>query len=85
MAVCGLTVDENFFVATRDEEWIQEHIEMLRKAFDEITVTRGDELGIVGMQLRIDRSQECAVLTQPKWESKVIKELESKERLLVRL
>jgi hypothetical protein len=43
-----------FLGAARHEGWIQEHIEMLRKAFNEITVTSGDELGIVGMQFKMD-------------------------------
>jgi hypothetical protein len=68
-------VDDIFFVATRHEGWIKEHIEMLHKAFDETKITGGDELGIVGMQLKMDHDQKCAILTQPKWEKRWLRNL----------
>jgi hypothetical protein len=52
-AICGLTVDDNFFAATKDEVWINDQVEMLRVAFMEVTVTRGNEIGIVGIHLKI--------------------------------
>jgi hypothetical protein len=45
-AICRLTVDDGFFVATRDKEWIEEQANMLHRAFKEVTVTQGDEIGI---------------------------------------
>jgi hypothetical protein len=75
-AICGLTVDDGFFVATRDKEWIKEQANMLRRAFKEVTVTQGDEIGIVGMHLKMDRENKQAVLSQPKWEQKVINEFQ---------
>jgi hypothetical protein len=53
---------------------------MLRKAFKEVTVTRGDELGIVGMHLKMDRKNKRAVLSQPKWKQKVIREFETSRK-----
>ncbi len=46
--------------------------EMLRVAFKEVIVTRSDEIGIVGIHLKMDREKKEAVLSQPKWEQKVI-------------
>ena len=71
IAICGLTVDDFFQTSTKDEEWIQEHIMMLHNAFDEVTFSHGDELGIIGMQVKMDRKHKAAILTQPKWEQKV--------------
>jgi hypothetical protein len=73
-AICGLTVDDNFFAATKDEIWIDDQVEMLRAAFKEVTVSRGEEIGIVGMHLKMDREKKEAILSQPKWEQKVIRE-----------
>jgi hypothetical protein len=69
-----------FFAATRHEGWLIEHIEMLRNTFDEITITHGDELGIVGMHLKMDHDKKCAILTQPKWEKKVLKEFKVEKK-----
>ena len=44
---------------------------MLHNAFDEVTFSRGDGLGIIGMQVKMDRKHKAAILTQPKWEQKV--------------
>jgi len=79
-AICGLTVDDGFFAATRDEAWITEQIEMLRREFKESTVTRGDKIGIVGMHLKMDRKNKRAILSQPKWEQKVIHEFETSKK-----
>ncbi len=49
---------------------------MLHKVFNEITVACGDELGTVGMQVKIDRNQKVAILAQPKWENNVLKKFE---------
>lgn len=76
VAMCGLTVDDCLFAAMRNEEWIKEHIDMLYKVFNEITVVCGDELGIVGMQVKIDRNQKVAILAQPKWENNVLKKFD---------
>jgi hypothetical protein len=79
-AICGLTVDDGFFAATRDEGWIEEQVDMLRRAFKDVTVTRGDELGIIGMHLKMDRKNKRAILSQPKWEQKVIHEFETSRK-----
>jgi hypothetical protein len=75
--ICGLTADDGFFAATRDKVWIEEQVNMLRKAFKEVTVTQGDELGIIGMHLKMDRKNKRAILSEPKWEQKVIREFET--------
>jgi hypothetical protein len=76
-AICGLMVDDGFFAATRDKVWIEEQVNMLRIAFKEVTVTQRDELGIIGMHLKMDRKNKRAILSQPKWEQKVICEFET--------
>jgi hypothetical protein len=58
LAICGITVDDGFFASTRDEKWIAQQVEMLWKAFKEIMVKRRDEIGIVGMNVRMDRKKQ---------------------------
>jgi hypothetical protein len=44
---------------------------MLREAFEEVTVERGDELGIIGIQVKMDRLRKRVVLSQKKFVDKV--------------
>ena len=46
-AYCAITVDDCFYVITRDEDWINESINMLKAAFEELTVERGDSIIIL--------------------------------------
>ena len=39
---------------------------MLKDAFEEVTVESGDELGLVGMQISMNRVKKQVVLTPPK-------------------
>ena len=41
ISYCAITVDDCFFAATRDQEWIQSQVDMLRTAFEELTLERG--------------------------------------------
>ena len=34
-------MDDCFFAATRDQEWIQSQVDMLKTAFEELTLERG--------------------------------------------
>jgi len=66
LALCGTTVYDCLFACTRDDKWIEEQIKMLKDAFDEVTVESGDELGLVGMQISMNRVKKQVVLTPPK-------------------
>ncbi len=76
VAYCAVTVDDGLFAATGDEEWIKQQIEMLRKAYIDITVEQGDEIGVIGMQVRMDRQSKKVIVTQPKWVQQVIDKFE---------
>jgi hypothetical protein len=65
-------VDDCFFVATCDEEWITAQSSMLKDKYHEITVQRGDELGLVGMQVQMNCAQKMVTITQPKNVARVI-------------
>jgi hypothetical protein len=72
LAICAITVDDCLFVTTKDEQFIQEQIKMLTDAFEEITVERGNDLGIVGIQVKIDRESHKIILSQRKFAAKVV-------------
>jgi len=70
-AFCAITVDDCTFVCTRDSVWEEQQIRMLRDAFKEVTVEKGDELGIIGIQVSMDRELRRVVLSQRKFVDKV--------------
>jgi hypothetical protein len=72
VALCGTTVDDCLFVCNGDEAWIQEQAEMLRTKYEDITIERGDELGLIGMQIQINRAEKKVILSQPKQVAKII-------------
>jgi len=72
IAISGTTVDDCLFICTRDDKWIKEQIEMLRTAFDEITVETGEELGLIGMHISMDRAKKQVTITQPKHVERII-------------
>jgi len=64
---CATTVDDCFFVTTNDEKWIKEQIKILSDAYKAIEVELGDEQGLIGMQVKVDRVNKHVILTQPKF------------------
>jgi hypothetical protein len=66
VAYCGVTVDDCFFVTTRNPEWKQQQIDMLKNKYEEITVEEGDELGLIGIQIKMDRAKKLVHMTQKK-------------------
>ena len=76
LAMSRTTVDDCLFVCSRDDKWIAEQIEMLKTAFDEITVETGDELSLVGMHIRMDRAKKQVIITQPKHVERIIETFE---------
>jgi hypothetical protein len=71
LAICAITVDDCSFVCTKDSAWEAQQIEMLRAAFTEITTDTGDELGIIGIQVKMDREGRRVILSQKKFVDKV--------------
>lgn len=49
---------------------------MVKEAFEEITVESGDEIGLIGMQICMDRNNKKVVITKPKHVEKIIKRFE---------
>ncbi len=66
LAFCGTTEDYCIFVATRDEKWTAAQSSMLKDKYHEIATKRGDELGLVGMQVQMNHAQNMVTVTQPK-------------------
>jgi hypothetical protein len=58
VALCGTTVDNFLFICNGDQAWIQEQIMMLRNKYDDMTIEHGDELGLIGMQIWMDRKEK---------------------------
>jgi hypothetical protein len=65
-------VDDCFFVTTNDPEWIKEQIKMLKKAYEAVDVEQGDELGLIGMQVKMDHVKRRVILTQLKFVQSVL-------------
>jgi len=78
-ALCGMTMDDCLFICTRNDKWIEEQIKMLKDAFEEVTVESGDELGLVGMQISMNRVKKQVVITQPKHVKRIIKTFQVKK------
>ena len=38
ISYCAITVDDCFFAATRNQEWIQSQVDMVKTAFEELTL-----------------------------------------------
>jgi hypothetical protein len=72
LAFCATTVDDCFFVTTNDPEWIKEQIKMLQDAYEAVDVELGDELGLIGMQVKMDRVKRRVILAQPKFVQSVL-------------
>jgi hypothetical protein len=45
---------------------------MLRNKYKDITIERGDELGLIGMQIQMNRAERKVILSQPKQVAKII-------------
>ena len=53
VSYCAITVDDCFFAITKDEDWINEAITMLKGAFEELTVERGETINILEMTVYV--------------------------------
>jgi hypothetical protein len=76
VSYCATTVDDCCFVTTKDDLWMNEQIEMLKIAYEVVEVEQGDEIGLIGMQVKIDREEKLVMLTQPKFVQSVIEKFE---------
>jgi hypothetical protein len=70
--MCRTTVDDCLFVCSKDDAWIQQQIKMMKDKYDDLTIESGDELGLIGMQIQMDRVGRRVILTQPKQVAKII-------------
>ena len=59
---CAITVDDCFFAASRDDEWVNLSVNMLKEAFDELTLERGEVINILGMTVHMERDKRRAVI-----------------------
>ena len=57
ISYCANTVDDCFFVATRNQEWIQSQVDMLQIAFEELTLERGEVINILGTTVHMERTK----------------------------
>ena len=71
VSYCAITVDDCFFVTTRDEEWIKGVTTMLEDAFEELTLERGDKINILGMTVQMDRNAKRAIVNQKRFVDKL--------------
>jgi hypothetical protein len=66
VAYCGTTVDDCCFITTRNPQWKKQQIDLIRNEFEEITIEDGDELGLIGIQIKMDRENKRVHLSQMK-------------------
>jgi hypothetical protein len=72
VAYCATTVDDCLFITTNNEQWIADQIAMLKEAYETVEVEQGNELGLIGMQVKMDCKMKRVILTQPKFVQSVI-------------
>ena len=75
ISYCAITVNDCFFAATRDQEWIQSHADMLKTAFEELTLERGEAINILGMTVHMERDKGRAVIKQKRFVDKLTEEI----------
>ena len=56
VSYCAITVDDCFFAITKNENWINEAVDMLKRAFEELTVERGETINILGRNVSLVQS-----------------------------
>ena len=71
VSYCAITVDDCFFVATRDENWILENVKTLQDAFEELTLERGETINILGKTVHMERDKKRASITQKRFVDKL--------------
>jgi hypothetical protein len=49
LAFCATTVDHCLLIASKNDTWVQQQIQMLQSKNEEVTVETGDELVFIGM------------------------------------
>ena len=74
ISYCAITVDDCFFAATRNQEWIQSQVDMLKTAFEELTLERGEVINILGMTVHMERDKGRAVIKQKRFVDKLTEE-----------
>ena len=74
VSYCAVTVDDCFFAATRDEEWIKSQVDMLKAAFEELALERGEAINILGMTVYMERDKGRAVVKQKRFVDKLTEE-----------
>ena len=67
-------MDDCFFAATRDQGWIQSQVDMLKPAFEELTLERGEVIEILGMTVRMEKDKGRAVIKQRRFVDKLTEE-----------
>ena len=71
VSYCAITADDCFFAMSKDPDWINQSVEMLKAAFEELTVDRGETINILGMTVYMDRENGKAVINQQKFLDKL--------------
>ena len=74
ISYCAITADDCFFAATRDQEWIQSQVDMLKTAFGELTLERGEVINTLGMTVHMERDKGRAVIKQKRFVDKLTEE-----------
>ena len=78
-SVLLITVYDCFFVTTRDEDWVNEEAEMLKRAFEELTLDRGEVINTLGMTVHMERDKGRAVVNQKRFLEKLCDEFKVKK------
>ena len=71
VAFVAITVDDCFFTTTKDTGWIEAQVKLLRDAFEELTVSRGDKQSIIGMSVDMRRNEREAIVSQKNYAMKL--------------
>jgi hypothetical protein len=67
VAYCATTVDDCLFITMNNKQRIREQIAMLKEAYETMEVEQDGELGLIGMQVKMDPQSKRVILSQPKY------------------
>jgi hypothetical protein len=64
VAHCATTVYDFLFVTSNHGIWIQRQAEFLKSKYEQVTVEMREEIGLFGMQFKMDMVNQKVILTQ---------------------
>jgi diphthamide synthase (EF-2-diphthine--ammonia ligase) len=75
----AITVDDCFFVLSHNQHWMDEQLNILKTAFEEVTAEYGDSQQIIGMAVDFNRKDKSVSVSQRKYVDTVVERFDIKK------